>query len=58
MKAGLLYYAVRRAFIPPGELLEIEVKLTGVEGNTANISVESRRNKRPVGAARVMLVAT
>ena len=42
---------------PPGELLELEVKLTGVEGSTATIAIESRRGKRPVGAARVALVA-
>lgn len=47
-----------RAFIPPGEQLELEVKLVGIEGRTATISVESRRGKRPVGAARVALVAS
>lgn len=46
-----------RAFIEPGELLELEAKLTEVEGTTATLSVESRRGKRLAGAATVVLAA-
>ena len=44
-----------RTFIPPGELLELEVKTITNDGTTAEVSVESRRNTRLVGAARVTL---
>lgn len=46
-----------RTFIPPGEFLELEVKLDEQSGDTAIVSVESRRGKRLVGAAAVTLVA-
>ena len=46
-----------RAFIEPGELLELEAKLVAGEGNNATILVESRRGKRLAGAATVMLLA-
>src|SRR4030095_15114283 len=43
-----------RAFIAPGELLELEAKLTLIEGEQATIAVESRRGKRLAGAATVL----
>ena len=46
-----------RAFIAPGEMLELEAKPTVSEGNSLTISVESRRGKRLVGAATVLLAA-
>ncbi len=46
-----------RAFIEPGELLELEARLTASEGDHATISVESRRGKRLAGAATVLLTA-
>jgi len=46
-----------RSFIPPGELLELEVKLEERRDNAATVSVESRRNKKLAGAATVTLVA-
>lgn len=46
-----------RAFIPPGELLELEAKLTAVNSGTAAVSVESRRGGRLAGTARATLVA-
>ena len=46
-----------RAFIVPGELLELEARLSAVEGASATISVESRRGKRLAGAATVALIA-
>lgn len=45
-----------RAFIEPGELLELQARLAESTADTATISVESRRGKRLAGAARVMLV--
>ena len=44
-----------RTFIPPGELLELDVKTVSNDGTTAEVSVESRRGARLVGAARVTL---
>jgi 3-hydroxyacyl-[acyl-carrier-protein] dehydratase len=46
-----------RAFIEPGELLELEAKLTAREGGHATILIESRRGKRLAGAATVLLTA-
>jgi len=46
-----------RTFIPPGELLELTVKTVTNDGTTAEVSVESRRGTRLVGAARVALSA-
>jgi 3-hydroxymyristoyl/3-hydroxydecanoyl-(acyl carrier protein) dehydratase len=44
-----------RAFIPKGERLELEAKVLESAGDTATISVNSRRGKRPAGAATVIL---
>lgn len=44
-----------RTFIPPGELLDIEVKVLSTNETIAEISVESKRGLRLVGAARVTL---
>lgn len=46
-----------RAFIEPGELLELEARLTESEATTATVLVESRRGKRLAGAATVVLAA-
>lgn len=46
-----------RTFIPPGELLELEVKVLSNDQTTAEITVESKRGLRLVGAARVGLSA-
>ncbi|MSU59016.1 MAG: hypothetical protein EXS35_12765 [Pedosphaera sp.] len=46
-----------RAFIEPGELLELETKLIASEGGSVTISAESRRGKRLAGAATVTLAA-
>lgn len=47
-----------RAFIEPGELLELQARVAEVPGDTATISVESRRGKRLAGAASVTLVGS
>lgn len=47
-----------RAFIPPGEPLELEAKLAATNGGTAAVSVESRRGGKLAGAARVALRAS
>ena len=44
-----------RAFIAPGEILEIEAKLDEVSANSATVAMEARKGKRVVGAARVQL---
>jgi 3-hydroxymyristoyl/3-hydroxydecanoyl-(acyl carrier protein) dehydratase len=44
-----------RTFIPPGESLDLEVKVLSNNQTTAEISVESKRGPRLVGAARVTL---
>ena len=46
-----------RAFIEPGELLELEAKLAANKGDSATIFVESRRGNRLAGAATVLLTA-
>ena len=46
-----------RSFIPPGSLLELEVKRLGGTGQTAELALEGRREQRLVGAARVLLSA-
>ncbi len=46
-----------RAFIEPGELLELEAKLIMIEGEHATISVASRRGKRLAGTATFLLAA-
>jgi len=44
-----------RSFIPPGSELELEVKLLGRTGQTAELALEGRRAGRLAGAARVLL---
>jgi len=44
-----------RSFIPPGSLLELEVKRLGSAGPTAELALEGRREQRLVGVARVLL---
>ena len=46
-----------RAFIEPGEVLDLEAKLVEVTGTTLSILIESRRGKRLAGAATVTLAA-
>lgn len=46
-----------RAFIPPGQTLEIETKLKERSQSAAVLSVETRMGKRVVGAASVRLAA-
>lgn len=46
-----------RTFTPPGEKLEIEVKLQECATDTATLMVEARNARRSVGGARVNLVA-
>jgi 3-hydroxymyristoyl/3-hydroxydecanoyl-(acyl carrier protein) dehydratase len=42
-----------RSFIPPGEQLELEAKLGARTENSATVIVETRKDKKLVGAARV-----
>jgi 3-hydroxymyristoyl/3-hydroxydecanoyl-(acyl carrier protein) dehydratase len=42
-----------RAFIPPGEQLELEAKLGGRAKDSATVIVETRKGKKLVGGARV-----
>ena len=44
-----------RAFIAPGETLEIEVRLTGQNENSAEMSVKIQREGKSIGGARVYL---
>jgi 3-hydroxymyristoyl/3-hydroxydecanoyl-(acyl carrier protein) dehydratase len=46
-----------RAFISPGENLELEARLVERSENSAVVSVESRNAKRLVGAARALLTS-
>ena len=46
-----------RTFTPPGEKLEIEVKLEECATDAATLMVEARNARRSVGGARVNLVA-
>lgn len=46
-----------RAFIEPGEVLDLEAKLTEADEATATVLIESRRGKRLAGAATAVLVA-
>jgi 3-hydroxymyristoyl/3-hydroxydecanoyl-(acyl carrier protein) dehydratase len=41
-----------RAFITPGDLLEIEARLQQVSGEVATISLQTRKDNRPIGSAR------
>jgi 3-hydroxymyristoyl/3-hydroxydecanoyl-(acyl carrier protein) dehydratase len=44
-----------RAFIPPGEQLDMEARFTKLSGHTATVAVETRNQKRIVGAVRLLL---
>lgn len=46
-----------RAFIEPGELLELEAKLIANEGDNLTITVETRRAQRLAGATQVILTS-
>ena len=46
-----------RAFIPPGEVLELEARLKECSEHKAELLVETRRGKRLVGSARVTFVS-
>ena len=46
-----------RAFIEPGELLELEAKLIAKEGDSLTIAVETRRGQRLAGAAQVVMTS-
>jgi hypothetical protein len=46
-----------RAFIPPGEVLELEARLEECSDHSAELLVETRRGKRLLGSARVTFVA-
>jgi len=44
-----------RAFTPPGETLELEVRLNQLSTSAASMSVETRKGKRLISGARVLL---
>jgi hypothetical protein len=44
-----------RAFTSPGEVLEIIARLDQLSTDAATVSVETRKGKRVVGGARVLL---
>jgi hypothetical protein len=46
-----------RAFIPPGEVLELEARLEECSDRAAELLVETRRGKRLLGSARVKFVS-
>jgi len=46
-----------RAFTPPGEILELEARLDQCSSESATVVVETRREKKLVGSARVLLAA-
>jgi 3-hydroxymyristoyl/3-hydroxydecanoyl-(acyl carrier protein) dehydratase len=46
-----------RAFIPPGEILQLEASLDDSSDENATITVETRIGKRVVGGACVLLNA-
>ena len=45
-----------RAFTPPGERLEIEARLTQLAANAVTLNVETRKGKRVISGARVLLI--
>ena len=45
-----------RSFIPPGEQLELEAKLGARTDNSITVIVETRKEKKRVGGARVSFV--
>jgi 3-hydroxymyristoyl/3-hydroxydecanoyl-(acyl carrier protein) dehydratase len=46
-----------RAFIPPGETLDLEARLVDCSERVADLLVETRRGKRLLGSARVKFVS-
>jgi 3-hydroxymyristoyl/3-hydroxydecanoyl-(acyl carrier protein) dehydratase len=46
-----------RAFIPPGEILELEARLEESSDHAAELLVETRRGKRLLGSARLRFVS-
>jgi 3-hydroxyacyl-[acyl-carrier-protein] dehydratase len=46
-----------RAFIPPGEVLELEARLEECSEHAVELLVETRRGKRLLGSARVAFVS-
>jgi hypothetical protein len=46
-----------RAFIPPGEILELEAQMEESSDHAAELLVETRRGKRLLGSARVRFVS-
>jgi 3-hydroxymyristoyl/3-hydroxydecanoyl-(acyl carrier protein) dehydratase len=44
-----------RAFTPPGETLEIEARVNQLSTDTATVQVETRKGKRVISGARVLL---
>ena len=44
-----------RAFIRPGEIMELETRLVERSGNTATMTISIQRGKRVVGGARILL---
>jgi len=44
-----------RAFVGPGESLDIEARLTQLSARSATVAVETRNEKRVVGAVRLLL---
>lgn len=46
-----------RAFIPPGEVLELEARLEECSEHAAELFVETRRGKRLIGSARVTFLS-
>jgi 3-hydroxymyristoyl/3-hydroxydecanoyl-(acyl carrier protein) dehydratase len=46
-----------RSFTPPGEILECVARVADISASTTTVSVETRKGKRVVGGAKVMLIA-
>jgi hypothetical protein len=44
-----------RAFVVPGEKLDIEATLTDLSAPSATVAVETRNERRVVGAVRLLL---
>jgi len=44
-----------RAFVGPGESLDVEARLTELTAHSATVAVKTRNEKRVVGAVRLML---
>jgi acyl-CoA thioesterase FadM len=46
-----------RSFISPGDTLELETRLSERSGESATLTVETRKENRVVGSARVVLAS-